>query len=147
MITVFSRSHWFSKAAQEASKQTQEAIGKAADKATTSIKEIGKKMETKWSLQKEAVLAEAVEQKNVPSSRRLRQVIMLASGKTIILNIYIHLYKYSANIPVEIYFLVFSFFHFFDFCLLFTLDIILCNYFEKQKQFQIWWFDFYLDLF
>lgn len=40
-------------AAQEASKQTQEAIGKAADKAATTIKEMGKKMETKWFVQNE----------------------------------------------------------------------------------------------
>uniref|UniRef100_A0AAQ5YI83 Uncharacterized protein n=2 Tax=Amphiprion TaxID=80969 RepID=A0AAQ5YI83_AMPOC len=34
-------------AAQEASRQTQAVIGKAADKATDTIKEFGQKMETK----------------------------------------------------------------------------------------------------
>uniref|UniRef100_A0A672G892 Uncharacterized protein n=1 Tax=Salarias fasciatus TaxID=181472 RepID=A0A672G892_SALFA len=34
-------------AAQEASRQTQAAIGKAADKASDTIKEFGQKMETK----------------------------------------------------------------------------------------------------
>lgn len=34
-------------AAQEVSKQTQAAIGKAADKATNTIKEFGQKLETK----------------------------------------------------------------------------------------------------
>uniref|UniRef100_A0A4W6CUF1 Uncharacterized protein n=1 Tax=Lates calcarifer TaxID=8187 RepID=A0A4W6CUF1_LATCA len=36
-----------SAAAQEASKQTQAAIEKAADKATGAIKEFGQKLETK----------------------------------------------------------------------------------------------------
>lgn len=35
--------------AQEASKQSQAAIGKAADKATETIKELGQKREAKWS--------------------------------------------------------------------------------------------------
>lgn len=36
-----------SKAAQEAGKQTQAAIGKVAEKATDTIKEFGQKLETK----------------------------------------------------------------------------------------------------
>ena len=44
---VSSASLWLFEAAQEASRQTQTAIGKAADKATDTIKEFGHKLETK----------------------------------------------------------------------------------------------------
>lgn len=44
-----SYSLWLFEATEEAGRQTQAAIGKAADKATDTIKVFGQKLETKWS--------------------------------------------------------------------------------------------------
>lgn len=55
-----SLSHLF-EAAQEAGKQTQETIEKAADKATNTIKEFGRRVDGKWSV-KRLILADAPKQ-------------------------------------------------------------------------------------
>lgn len=88
---IFPACQWCSfwhlfEAAQEAGKQTQETIEKAADKATNTIKEFGRRVDGKWSV-KRLILADAPKQ--TTSQQGFGLVIILAWGKNI----------YSANIP------------------------------------------------
>lgn len=43
---------YISEAAQEAGRQAQETIEKAADKATNTIKEFGRRVDGKWAVKK-----------------------------------------------------------------------------------------------